>query len=93
MIKEKFEGSEGWDEKEMCKLEEMLKKGMLTDHTKRPSLTQLARILCPELSQAKFEVPATSFTFAEGVIKDLKTYLDTLKDKVISVKDKAALVD
>ena len=56
----------------MLKLEEMLRNGMLTDHTQRPSLIQLARILCPELSQAKFEAPAHPFVFAEQVLKALK---------------------
>ena len=56
----------------MLKLEEMLRKGVLTDHTQRLSLIQLARILCPELSQAKFEAPAHPFVFAVNVCKALK---------------------
>jgi hypothetical protein len=56
----------------MLKLEEMLRNGVLTDHTQRPSLIQLARILCPELSQAKFEASAHPFVFAEQVLKALK---------------------
>lgn len=71
----------------------MLRRGTNPDPTKRPSLSQLAHVLCPELRQAKFVVPASSFEFAAHVVNALKTHLGSLKEKDISEKDKQAVVD